>query len=72
MFEPEAYEWAAEIAAEEAKSQGISWTIAPMLDIARDARWGRISESPEKTPILQEFMGKRWLRAFQKKNLHPA
>lgn len=41
----------ARIAAQEATADGINWTFSPMVDISRDARWGRISEVLEKTPI---------------------
>lgn len=44
-FNPQIAEDGARVAATEAREQGINWTFAPMLDISRDARWGRIAES---------------------------
>ena len=51
-WDPELFEKTAQVAAREASSRGIRWTFAPMVDIARDARWGRISESPGEDPYL--------------------
>src|SRR5215467_6369887 len=44
-WDPELIQKAARIAAREATQEGIHWTFAPMIDIARDPRWGRIAES---------------------------
>lgn len=54
-----------EIAAFEASSAGIRWTFAPMLDIARDSRWGRIAESPGEDPYLASILGKAYVEGFQ-------
>lgn len=51
-WDTELFEQTARIAAREASSRGVRWTFAPMVDIARDARWGRISESPGEDPYL--------------------
>jgi len=51
-FAPDAEERAARIAAEEATAAGLHWTFAPMVDIARDARWGRIVEGAGEDPYL--------------------
>lgn len=64
----EIFEKSAEIAAREASAHGIHWTFAPMLDIARDARWGRISESAGEDPYLGSVYARAKVRGFQGKN----
>ena len=56
---------AAQISAEEATSAGIKWTFAPMLDICRDPRWGRIAESPGEDPFLASALAKAYVTGFQ-------
>src|SRR3954469_24887659 len=51
-WNPQLVEKAAAIAAREARSVGVQWTFAPMVDIARDPRWGRIAESFGEDPYL--------------------
>ncbi len=58
------------IAAIEASSVGIRWTFAPMLDIARDSRWGRIAESPGEDPYLASILGKAYIEGFQGDSLN--
>ncbi|NMH88345.1 glycoside hydrolase family 3 N-terminal domain-containing protein [Flavivirga algicola] len=58
------------IAAIEASSVGIRWTFAPMLDIARDSRWGRIAESPGEDPYLASVLGKAYIQGFQGDSLN--
>ncbi|WP_338358960.1 glycoside hydrolase family 3 N-terminal domain-containing protein [Yeosuana marina] len=58
------------IAAIEASSVGIRWTFAPMLDIARDSRWGRIAESPGEDPYLASVLGKAYVEGFQGDSLN--
>ena len=53
------------IAAIESSSVGIRWTFAPMLDIARDSRWGRIAESQGEDPYLASVLGKAYVEGFQ-------
>ena len=53
------------IAAEEAIHSGIHWSFAPMLDIARDPRWGRISEGAGEDPYLGAAMAKAQVHGFQ-------
>lgn len=53
------------IAANESYSRGINWTYAPMVDIARDARWGRIAESPGEDPLLASRLGEAYIKGFQ-------
>ena len=64
-FSPEMAADAARIAAVEASSDGIRWTFAPMLDIARDPRWGRIAEGCGEDPYLASLMAEAMVRGFQ-------
>ncbi len=64
-FNPELAEGAASVAALEASATGIKWTFAPMLDIARDPRWGRIAEGNGEDPFLGAQMGKAVVKGFQ-------
>ena len=61
----EAAEKSAHIAAREARSAGVHWTFAPMVDIARDPRWGRIMESAGEDSFLGAEMAKARVRGFQ-------
>jgi len=56
---------AARVAAIEAASAGINWTFAPMVDIARDARWGRIVEGAGEDPYLGSLFAKARVHGFQ-------
>ena len=58
------------VAAIEASSVGIRWTFAPMIDIARDSRWGRIAESPGEDPYLASVLGKAYIQGFQGDSLN--
>ena len=62
-------EKSSEIAAFEASGAGIRWTFAPMLDIARDSRWGRIAESPGEDPYLATVLGAAYVKGFQGEDL---
>jgi beta-glucosidase len=53
------------IAAAEARSVGLHWTFAPMVDIARDPRWGRIMEGAGEDPFLGALMAAAQVRGFQ-------
>ncbi len=64
-WDPEAVELSARIAATEASAAGIHWTFAPMVDIARDARWGRIMEGSGEDPYLGAQMAAARVRGFQ-------
>lgn len=55
----------ARIAAEEAASAGIHWTFAPMVDITRDARWGRVMEGAGEDPYLGSLIAKARIKGFQ-------
>ena len=59
----------AEIAAAEASSEGIRLTFAPMIDITRDPRWGRIAESLGEDPYLTSVLGVAMVNGFQGKDL---
>ncbi|WP_225035135.1 beta-glucosidase BglX [Winogradskyella sp. SM1960] len=53
------------IAAEEASAEGIHWTFAPMIDVSREPRWGRISEGAGEDVYLNNEMGKAYIHGFQ-------
>ncbi|MBU2927661.1 beta-glucosidase BglX [Winogradskyella psychrotolerans] len=53
------------IAAEEASAEGIHWTFAPMIDVSREPRWGRISEGAGEDVYLNNEMGKAYVYGFQ-------
>ena len=55
----------AEVAAEEASAAGINWTFAPMVDICRDARWGRVMEGAGEDPFLGSEIAKARIQGFQ-------
>lgn len=61
----EKIEAGARIAAEECSSDGISWTYSPMVDIARDSRWGRIMEGNGEDPYLGSLIGAALVRGYQ-------
>lgn len=65
----ELVEQGAAIAAKEASTTGINWTFAPMIDVARDPRWGRIAESPGEDPLLTAKMGVAMIKGFQGEDL---
>ncbi len=58
-FDEQLFEETAAMAAEESRAYGINWNFAPMLDVARDPRWGRVSEGPGEDP----YLGSRFARA---------
>lgn len=64
-WDPAVAERSASIAAAEARSAGVHWTFAPMVDIARDARWGRIVEGSGEDPYLGALMARARVRGFQ-------
>jgi beta-glucosidase len=67
-WDPALAEESSAIAAEEAATYGIRWTFAPMVDIARDPRWGRIAESPGEDPYLASQLAAAYVRGFQGRN----
>ncbi|GEA51851.1 beta-glucosidase [Vibrio inusitatus NBRC 102082] len=64
-FNPDMIESAYRGIAKEASSLGIHWTFAPMLDIVRDPRWGRVIESAGEDPFLTSAMAKAVVKGFQ-------
>ncbi|WP_233565275.1 beta-glucosidase BglX [Aquimarina sp. AD10] len=64
-FNPQIVKEGSRIAATEASTSGIRWTFAPMLDISRDPRWGRIAESAGEDPYLTSIMAKAYINGFQ-------
>ena len=64
-FDPELVEEGARVAAIEATAQGVRWTFSPMLDIARDPRWGRIAEGSGEDTYLDARMGEAMVRGYQ-------
>jgi beta-glucosidase len=64
-FNPDIARDGARIAALEAASAGVNWTFAPMIDISRDPRWGRIAESYGEDPYLTSVMGAATIEGFQ-------
>lgn len=71
-FDPEAVRLGARVAAVEAASRGIRWTFAPMVDISRDPRWGRIAESLGEDVFLAKTMAAAMVRGFQGESLSDA
>lgn len=61
----EAIKKSAEVAAEEAAAAGINWTFAPMVDISRDARWGRVMEGAGEDPYLASKIAIARVKGFQ-------
>lgn len=64
-WDPSVAERAAAIAASEATAVGLRWTFSPMVDIARDPRWGRIMEGAGEDPYLGSAMARAYVRGFQ-------
>ena len=64
-WDPEIVELSASIAAKEARAAGVHWTFAPMLDIARDPRWGRIAEGSGEDPYLGSVLARARVVGFQ-------
>ena len=65
----EAIKKSAEVAAEEAAAAGINWTFAPMVDISRDARWGRVMEGAGEDPYLGSKIAFARVQGFQGSDL---
>jgi beta-glucosidase len=68
-WDPEVIEQAARIAAHEAFADGIRWTFAPMIDITRDPRWGRIAEGLGEDPYLASRLAVAMIHGFQSDSL---
>ena len=68
-FDPAIVEKGARIAAVEATASGVKWTFSPMLDIARDPRWGRVAEGAGEDPYLDVQMGVAMVKGYQGEDL---
>ena len=68
-WDPALVERAARVAAEESSAAGVRWTFSPMVDIARDARWGRIVEGAGEDPYLGSVMARAYVRGYQGERL---
>ncbi|MEZ3521649.1 MAG: beta-glucosidase BglX [Muribaculaceae bacterium] len=68
-WNPALVEEGARVAADEASSVGIRWTFSPMLDVARDSRWGRIAEGFGEDPYLTSVLGEAMIRGYQTDDL---
>lgn len=64
-----AIETVARYGAVEARADGLAWVFSPMVDIARDARWGRIIESSGEDPYLGSALARAWVRGYQQDDL---
>ncbi len=64
-FDPELVEAGARVASVEATGQGVRWTFSPMLDIARDPRWGRMAEGSGEDTYLDTRMAEAMVRGYQ-------
>jgi beta-glucosidase len=64
-WDPALVEQASRVAAKEATSEGIRWTFSPMVDIARDARWGRMVEGAGEDPYLGSALAAAYVRGYQ-------
>jgi len=70
-WDPGVEEAAQHLAGQDARAAGIQWTFTPMVDIARDARWGRIVEGAGEDPYLGSAMARAQVRGFQGETLGP-
>jgi beta-glucosidase len=68
-FDPQLVEQSERVAAKEATAAGVKWTFAPMVDIARDPRWGRIVEGSGEDPYLGSIIASARVRGFQGANM---
>jgi beta-glucosidase len=64
-WDPALVEKVSRVSAQEASAAGVRWTFSPMVDIARDARWGRIVEGAGEDPYLGSVMARAYVRGYQ-------
>ncbi len=64
-WDPSIVEKASRVAARESAAGGIRWTFSPMVDIARDARWGRMAEGAGEDPFLGSVIAEAYVRGYQ-------
>ena len=69
-WNPELLEKCASVSAHEAYAAGLRWTFAPMVDVSREPRWGRISEGSGEDPTLGSYLAAARVRGFQGKHLN--
>jgi beta-glucosidase len=69
-FNPEVVKEGTRVAAIEASADGIRWTFAPMIDVSRDPRWGRIAESCGEDPYLNAVIGTAMIKGYQGDSLN--
>ena len=68
-WDPAAIELVARTGAVEARADGLAWVFSPMVDIARDPRWGRIVESAGEDPYLGSVLARAWVKGYQQGDL---
>ena len=68
-FDPTMVEATARTAARESRADGIDWVFSPMVDISRDARWGRVMESAGEEPCLGAALAAAYIRGYQQNDL---
>jgi beta-glucosidase len=68
-WDPKLIAGVARTSAVEARADGIPWVFSPMVDIARDARWGRIVESSGEDPFLGSAIARGWVEGYQQNDL---
>ncbi len=68
-WDMEMIEQTARVAATEASADGVNWTFSPMVDISRDARWGRVSEGNGEDPFLGSRIAEAMVRGYQQDDL---
>jgi beta-glucosidase len=69
-WDPDLIEQTARVAARETAASGIRWTFSPMVDIARDARWGRMTEGSGEDPFLGAAIARAYVRGYQGAHLN--
>jgi len=69
-WNPAIVEQVSRIAAKEASASGVRWTFSPMVDIARDPRWGRMAEGAGEDPYLGSLMAAAYVRGYQGEHLN--
>lgn len=68
-WNPELVKQACAVAAQEARMAGVDWTFSPMIDVARDGRWGRVSEGYGEDPYTNAVFGVASVKGYQGENL---
>jgi beta-glucosidase len=68
-WNPALVERTAAVAAREASADGVRWTLAPVVDVARDPRWGRVVEGTGEDPYLAAVFGRAYVRGYQGERL---